>query len=83
MWDASTQWYNIGLELGVEPATLDVIEEDNSSTDKKLRNMLKKWLRNSKKIPTTETISKALQSPTVDYGNLPIAQDVHFLCGDD
>lgn len=83
VWDARTKWYYIGLELGIEPATLDAIEKDHKSSDDQFRHMLKKWLMNSKIPPTTETLSKALRSLTVDCGHLSIAKDVHYLCSDD
>ena len=41
-----TEWYELGLQLGVEDAELEVIEKDNRGDLKACRrNMFRAWLR--------------------------------------
>ena len=41
-----TEWYELGLQLGVEDAELEVIEKDNQGDLKACRrNMFRAWLR--------------------------------------
>ena len=68
--DARAKWYDIGLELKIDAASLDAIQEDNPrNVQNCLRDMLKKWLR-SQLNPTWGAIVEALESPLVDEGVL-------------
>ena len=69
-WDARAMWYNIGLKLGIDPGTLDVIEGNNKDIDKQFRAMLMTWLKMVDPRPTWEALADALQSPTVGYEHL-------------
>ena len=69
-WDARTRWYNIGLELEIDPGTLDTIKIDNTETNDCFRAMLTSWLKMVQPKPTLTALAEALQSPTVGFGHL-------------
>ena len=69
-WGARTKWYNIGLELEIDPETLDVIEGNNKDIDKQFRAMLTTWLKMIDPKPTWVALAEALRSPTVGCGHL-------------
>ena len=69
-WDARAKWYNIGLELDIDPGTLDTIKRDNDNSDDRFRAMLTTWLKMTEPKPTWEVLVEALQSPTVGCGHL-------------
>jgi hypothetical protein len=69
-WDARANWYNIGLELEIDPGTLDVIEGNNKDIDRQFRAMLMTWLKMADPRPTWEALAEALRSPTVGCGHL-------------
>ena len=64
-WDARTKWFNIGLELEIDPETLDTIKRDNSDTEDRFRAMLTTWLKTVDPKPSLAALAKALRSPTV------------------
>ena len=66
-WDLRSKYYNIGLELGILPGTLDTIKMDNpSNCEDCYRDVVLKWLRGSGKKPKTkEVFEKALNSALV------------------
>ena len=58
----AVKWYDLGLQLGMEDAELDVIEENNPrdlSTCQ--REMFKVWLRNTSS-PSYQQLVEALQA---------------------
>ena len=69
-WDARAKWYNIGLELDIDPGTLDTIKRDNDNSDDRFRAMLTTWLKMVNPKPTWEALAEALRSPTVGYEHL-------------
>ena len=69
-WDARVKWYNIGLELDIDPGTLDVIEGNNKDINNCFRVMLTTWLKMAHPKPTWTALAGALQSPTVGHGDL-------------
>ena len=69
-WEAKTEWYNIGLELKIDVATLDTIKEDNDSIKDRFRSMLSTWLKRDQPRPTISLLANALRSPTVGYQHL-------------
>ena len=69
LWPARSQWYNIGLGLGLSPDTLDVIDHDNQGVDAKFRCMILKWLRGGKECSWV-ALYKALSDPSVERGVL-------------
>ena len=64
------KWYNIGLELDIDPGTLDTIKTDNDNSDDRFRAMLTTWLKMVQPKPTLAALADALQSPTVGFGHL-------------
>jgi len=61
----STKWYNLGLRLGVNPHTLDEIEEDcQKKSSLACRKMFQAWLR-EKRAGTWNDIISALNSRSV------------------
>ena len=69
-WEARAKWYNIGLELDIDPETLDVIEGNNRDINDCFRFMLTTWLKTVQPKPTWEALAEALRSPTVGCGHL-------------
>ena len=69
-WESRAQWYNIGLELDIDPGTLDVIEGNNKDINNCFRAMLTSWLKMIRPKPTLAALAEALQSPTVGFGHL-------------
>ena len=69
LWPARSQWYNIGLGLGLSPDTLDFIDQDNQGADAKFRYMILKWLRGGKEC-SWEALCEAVSDPSVDRGAL-------------
>ena len=71
VWPASSKWFNIGLELGLEVSDLNVINKSsNRDVDWCLLGCLKVWLRGSHPLPTWSAMIKALRSPTVGFAAL-------------
>ena len=67
-------WYNLGLQLGVSPETLDRMRDrvfwpHYHCPSDELREMLKTWLTTSDN-PSWKTISDALRSPRVGANRL-------------
>jgi hypothetical protein len=74
IWEARTQWYNLGLELDITPDSLDSIELANpQKPDRCFRAMLTKWLREHQR-PTWSELAEALRSPSVGLSHL--AQEI-------
>ena len=69
-WEARANWYNIGLELKIDPGTLDVIKGDSDSIADRFRGMLSTWLGRDQLRPTLSSLAEALCSPTVGYEHL-------------
>ena len=76
-WGARSQWYNIGLNLGIDSDTLDEIKGNNREIKDCFRAMLATWLKSVNPAPTLRALSDALRSPTVGYSQL--AQDLPTL----
>ena len=70
LWDARTQWYNLGLDLDISPDSLDSIELANAGNPERcFRAMLTKWLREYHR-PTWSALAEALKSPSVGLSHL-------------
>ena len=70
LWEARTQWYNLGLELDITPDSLDSIEVANSGKpDRCFRAMITKWLREQQR-PTWSALAKAVRCPSVGLSHL-------------
>lgn len=71
MLDASCKWYNLGLELKINPDSLDAIQKENrGNVQDCLRDLLKQWLRRGEPKATWGTLIEALKSPLVGEEHL-------------
>ena len=64
-WGARAKWYYIGLELDIDPGTLNSIKGNNDNNEDRLSAMLTTWLNMAQPKPTWAALTEALQSPTV------------------
>ena len=63
------KWYDIGIELDIDPVELDEIKEKhNNDPSKCLREMIKVWLRSL--TATMKALEDALGSPAVNEKKL-------------
>ena len=78
--EASVQWFDLGLELGLKVTTLDIIEA-NHSQDVRVcfRKMLSEWLKMVNPPPTWEALIAALKKDSVGLPN--VAKKVEEACG--
>ena len=82
------QWYNIGIELGLEIGDLDTIKSAYKDPGDALIEMLKVWLKSTKPLPTWKALGDALKEETVneealaDKGNVCVwkGSSERFLC---
>ena len=66
VWDGRNKWYNIGLQLGLSPETLDAIEQTKRHVvDDCFTETLKLWLRGSGSRPSWSCLARALKEQTV------------------
>ena len=71
VWDARAHWYNIGVGLDISVGTLDAIKEThNDRTDRCFTDVLVHWLKRGDPKPSLNALAKALESPSVGYGEL-------------
>ena len=59
-----TEWYDLGLELGLLPYQLDAIQKDSRVTTDGQRLMLQKWLDTGS--ASWSSLVKALKSPLIN-----------------
>ena len=69
-WGARSKWYYIGLQLNIDPGTLDVIKGDNKNIDDCFLAMLTTWLKTVDPKPTSSALADSLRSPMVGYADL-------------
>ena len=69
-WDSRDEWYNIGLELGIDPGTLAAIRSEHTKIKDCFRETLTIWLKMVQPKPTLAALAEALQSPTVGFEHL-------------
>ncbi len=68
LYQASPKWYNLGLALGLDAGTLNIIEHDNKECETCLRKALDQ--RHAvRRLPWAE-IDQALRQPTVQMNSL-------------
>ena len=66
VWEGRTKWYNIGLQLGLSPESLDAIERTKHHViDDCFTETLKVWLRGSGNRPSWRCLARALRARTV------------------
>ena len=70
VWNARTEWHNIGLKLKIHPETLREIEGNNKDIGKCFRAMLTIWLKTVDPKPTLAALAEALRSPMVGHEHL-------------
>lgn len=71
LWDASPDWYGLGLELGIHETALKVIKRDNpNDTAQCFTDMLSKWLMIVAPKPTWEGLIAALKQPSIKHREL-------------
>ena len=62
-WEFRAEWKTIGVELGIDIATLDSIEKSNVRVvEDCLREMLTRWLRRATPKPTRSAMAAVLKS---------------------
>ena len=69
VWDrvypARSRYYNIGLNLGIDAATLDAIKlNERDQSDRGLLKVIEHWLRNSLR-PSWKALAESLRAPSV------------------
>ena len=69
--DASPEWMDLGLQLGVDQATLRIIRQDNHHViEDCFTDMLSEWLKMIDPLPSWEGLIAALESPSVNQKDL-------------
>ena len=58
---ATAKYHEIGIQLGIKPARIEVIEKDHHHTERRLCEILLFWLRGNTDVPICwESITDAL-----------------------
>ena len=71
LYPVKTDWYNLGLELGLRVSTLDGIDAKYSGDPPQcFRHVLKEWLKGINPVPTWQAMVNALKAPTVAHYHL-------------
>ena len=73
LWNARSEWYNIGLGLGLSADELKSINQKERKPGDCLREVLIEWLK--KRNPRKSQLIEALRQPCVGYEQL--ADDLH------
>ena len=68
IWDARPKWFNLGLNLDIDQATLTMIKQSNVNGDDCFREMLSEWLKSVE--PSWEELLAALRKPSVGHKQL-------------
>jgi hypothetical protein len=69
-WEARIKWFEIGLGLNLEVSDLEVIQQTNrGNVDKCFMDMLKKWLRTSRR-PTQSNLITVLKERIIGFNQL-------------
>ena len=67
LWDVKCKWYNLGLELDLDPPTLAAIKSNfQGNVEDCFREVLLKWLEVAP-CSSWKALVKALRSPAVDF----------------
>ena len=72
------KWYDIGLELDIDPDILDSIRDRCSDTKECLIERLKVWLGSCEAPPTWEALKEALQADPVGEMALAEQSRLHY-----
>lgn len=65
MWDARSEWFNIGIRLNFSSGDLAAIKTDNHDCGKCFTTILTQWLKRSNPIPTWKALVDAMDTNTV------------------
>ena len=83
IWEARSDWLDIGIELGLKVADLDAIKENNhGNVEKCFSKMLIQWLRRTNPPPTWSAMVEALKQPAVGFKHLADQVESKFLVDD-
>ena len=66
LFEKRSRWRSIGIALGLIPSELNNIEAQYERLDRRLQEMLSKWLNSSKLSPSWTSLVAALRSKTVE-----------------
>ena len=70
VWDASSKWIDLGVQLHIKAAELKVIEMKCTDAGSCLKEMISTWLRMIDPPPSWEGLMTALEHDSVKYGYL-------------
>ena len=71
VWEGRARWYNIGLQLGLDPGTLEAIEiGKQSNPDRCFTETLKEWLSSPDLHPSWSSLARSLRAPPVGLEDL-------------
>ena len=68
IWDARPKWFNLGLNLNIDQATLIMIKQNHPNGDDCFREMLSEYLKSME--PSWEELLAALRKPSVGHKQL-------------
>ena len=65
------KWYHLGVQLGIDDAKLEEIENNYQTTDRRFSEVIKFWLRgNASAAVSWESLVEVLEEPFVDEKGL-------------
>ena len=66
--DITNKWFELGLALGLKYSTLNGIETDNTTVDKRKREMVRSWLQKKDECtPSWQALVEALKDTLVQH----------------
>ena len=71
LWTVAAVWHQLGLQLGITTATLNVITRDHSTTRERFTKMLEEWMKGR---ATKRILVNALRSEAI--GENRLADDI-------
>ena len=80
VWEARTDWMNIGIELNLMKTDLDAIKADYSDSKSCFTEMLTLWLKQVDPPPTWSSLVTALKKPTT--GHEKVAEQIDIVVTD-
>ena len=66
LWPARLQYNEIGIALGIDTTTLEVIKQENLKIYDRFVEVIKRWLRRGKPVPCWALLAEELSSPPVE-----------------
>ena len=77
--EATSRWFDLGLELSLKESDLEVIKANDSDTGGRFTAVLYTWLKMVSPPPTWEALIAALKKDSVGLPN--VANKVEEVCG--